>query len=38
MFCPTLREIEARDADRLLEYEMRKRADLENALDFYIER
>ena len=38
MFGPTQREFEARDADRLLEYEMRKRADLENALAFYIKR
>jgi hypothetical protein len=38
MFGPTQREIGARDTDRLLEYEMRKKADLENALDFYIER
>jgi hypothetical protein len=38
MFGPTQREIETRDADRLFEYEIRKKADLEKALAFYIER
>jgi hypothetical protein len=38
MFGPTQREIEARDEERVLESERRKRADLENALAFYIER
>jgi hypothetical protein len=37
MFGPTQREIEARDEERVLESERRKRADLENALVSYIE-
>jgi hypothetical protein len=38
MFGRTQREIEARDEERMLESERRNRADLENALNFYIER